>query len=131
EAKYFPTMRRMLPVHEAELRQEADRAERGEILAEAEPAILAAKGLDQITKAGMRHVLGLRTGPARRPVAARRPRRRREEWPLAGAGEPKTRRRRNRGCSEGHSRRAFRCLGGPLVGGTLTARSDPERTLVC
>jgi len=61
EAKYFPTMRRMLPVHEAELRQEADRAERGEILAEAEPAILAAKGLDQITKAGMRHVLGLRS----------------------------------------------------------------------
>lgn len=61
EAKYFPTMRRMMPVHEADLRREADRAERGEVLAEAEPAISAAKGLDEMTKAAMRHVLGLRT----------------------------------------------------------------------
>ena len=61
EAKYFPTMRRMSPVHEAELRREADRAERGEILAEAEPAIRVATGLDDVTKAGIRHVLGLRS----------------------------------------------------------------------
>lgn len=61
EAKYFPTMRRMSPVHETELRREADRAERGEVLAEAEPAIRAATGLDDVTKAGMRHVLGLRS----------------------------------------------------------------------
>ncbi|CAN5699676.1 hypothetical protein BH10PSE5_BH10PSE5_16820 [soil metagenome] len=60
EEKYFPTMRRMSPLHEAELRQAADKAERGEILAEAEPAIRAATGLDDLTKAGMRHVLGLR-----------------------------------------------------------------------
>jgi pimeloyl-ACP methyl ester carboxylesterase len=60
EAKYFPTMRRMAPVHAAELRREAGRAERGEILAEAEPAISTASGLDEMTKAGMRHVLGLR-----------------------------------------------------------------------
>lgn len=60
EAKYFPTMRRMLPIHEADLQREADRAERGEVLAEAEPAIKAATGLDDVTKAGMRHVLGLR-----------------------------------------------------------------------
>jgi pimeloyl-ACP methyl ester carboxylesterase len=59
EAKYFPTMRRMAPVHEDELRLEAARAERGEILAEAEP-LIAAAGLDEMTKAGMRHVLGLR-----------------------------------------------------------------------
>jgi len=61
EAKYFPTMRHMAPVHEAELRREADRAERGEVLAEAEPLIAAATGLDEMTKAGMRHVLGLRS----------------------------------------------------------------------
>ncbi|MFI4973516.1 MAG: alpha/beta fold hydrolase [Caulobacterales bacterium] len=61
EAKYFPTMRRMLPAHEEELRREADRAERGEVLAEAEPLISAATGLDEMTKAGMRHVLGLRS----------------------------------------------------------------------
>jgi len=60
-AKYVPTMRRMLPVHEAELRLEADRAERGEVLADAEPLIAAASGLDEMTKAGMRHVLGLRS----------------------------------------------------------------------
>jgi pimeloyl-ACP methyl ester carboxylesterase len=60
-AKYFTTMRRMLPVHEAELRAEADRAERGEVLADAEPLIAAAAGLDEMTKAGMRHVLGLRS----------------------------------------------------------------------
>jgi pimeloyl-ACP methyl ester carboxylesterase len=60
EAKYFPTMRHMLPFHEADLRQEADRAERGEVLAEAEPGISAATGLDDITKAGMRYVLGSR-----------------------------------------------------------------------
>jgi pimeloyl-ACP methyl ester carboxylesterase len=60
EAQYFPTMRRMLPVHAAELRREAVRAERGEIWAEAGPAISAARGLDEVTKAGMRHVLGLR-----------------------------------------------------------------------
>jgi pimeloyl-ACP methyl ester carboxylesterase len=59
--KYFPTMRHMLPVHEAELRLEADRAERGEVLADAEPLIAAATGLDEMTKAGMRHVLGLRS----------------------------------------------------------------------
>jgi len=61
ETKYFPTMRRMAPVHEADLRVEADRAERGEILAEAGPAISAAPGLDEMTKAGMRHILGLRS----------------------------------------------------------------------
>ena len=61
EAKYFPTMRRMLAVHEAELRREADRAERGEIWAEAGPAISAARGLDDMTKAAMKHVLGLRS----------------------------------------------------------------------
>jgi pimeloyl-ACP methyl ester carboxylesterase len=61
EAKYFPTMRRMAPFHEAELRREAERAERGEVLAEAEPLISAATGLDEMTKAGMRHVLGLRS----------------------------------------------------------------------
>jgi pimeloyl-ACP methyl ester carboxylesterase len=61
EAKYFPTMRRMLLFHEAELRREAARAERGEVLAEAEPAINAATGLDDVTKAGMRYVLGLRS----------------------------------------------------------------------
>lgn len=61
EAMYFPTMRRMMPFHEAELRREADRAERGEVLAEAEPAISAARGLDETTKGAMRHVLGLRT----------------------------------------------------------------------
>lgn len=61
EAKYFPTMRRMMPFHEADLRREADRAERGEVLAEAEPAISAARGLDPMTKAAMRHMLGLRT----------------------------------------------------------------------
>ena len=60
-AKYVPTMRRMAPVHEADLRQEAERAERGEVLAAAEPAIAAATGLDEMTKAGMRHVLGLRS----------------------------------------------------------------------
>ena len=60
-AKYFPTMRRMLPVHEAELRLEAGRAARGEVLAEAEPLIAAATGLDETTKAGMRHVLSLRS----------------------------------------------------------------------
>jgi pimeloyl-ACP methyl ester carboxylesterase len=60
-AKYVPTMRRMLPVHEAELRAEAGRAERGEVLAEAEPRIAAATGLDETTRAGMRHVLGLRS----------------------------------------------------------------------
>lgn len=43
EAKYFPTMRRVLPGHEAE------------------PRIAAATGLDAMTKAGMRHVLGLRS----------------------------------------------------------------------
>jgi pimeloyl-ACP methyl ester carboxylesterase len=59
EAKYFPTMRRMLPVHAAELRREAGRAERGELWAQAEPAITAARGLDAMTKAAMRHVLGL------------------------------------------------------------------------
>jgi pimeloyl-ACP methyl ester carboxylesterase len=61
EAKYFPTMRRMAPVHEAELSRQADRAERGEVLAEAEPLIAAATGLDEMTRAGMRHVLGLRS----------------------------------------------------------------------
>jgi pimeloyl-ACP methyl ester carboxylesterase len=61
EAKYFSTMRRMLPIHEAQLRREADRAARGEVLAEAEAAISAARGLDDVTKAGMRHVLGLRS----------------------------------------------------------------------
>jgi pimeloyl-ACP methyl ester carboxylesterase len=61
EAKYFPTMRRMLPVHETELRREADRAERGEIWAEAGPSIIAARGLDDTTKAGMRHIMGLRS----------------------------------------------------------------------
>jgi pimeloyl-ACP methyl ester carboxylesterase len=61
EAKYFPTMRRTAPTHEAELRAEADRAERGEILAEAGPAIDAASSLDEMTKAGMRHILGLRS----------------------------------------------------------------------
>jgi pimeloyl-ACP methyl ester carboxylesterase len=61
EAKYFPTMRRMLPVHAAELRLEAGRAERGEVLAEVEPLIRAASGLDEMTKEGMRHVLGLRS----------------------------------------------------------------------
>jgi pimeloyl-ACP methyl ester carboxylesterase len=61
EAKYFPTMRRMAPVHEADLRREAERAERGEILAEAGPAISAAPGLDEMTKAGMRYILGLRS----------------------------------------------------------------------
>jgi pimeloyl-ACP methyl ester carboxylesterase len=61
EAKYFPTMRRMMPAHEADLRREADRAERGEVLAEAEPAIAAAQGLDAMTKAAMRHVLGQRS----------------------------------------------------------------------
>lgn len=60
EAKYYPTMRRMLPLHEAELVREADRAERGEVLAEAEPAIGAARGLDEMTKTAMRHVLTLR-----------------------------------------------------------------------
>jgi pimeloyl-ACP methyl ester carboxylesterase len=60
ETKYFPTMRRMLPVHEAELRMAAERAGRGELLAEADPAISAATGLDDITKAAMRHLLGLR-----------------------------------------------------------------------
>jgi len=60
EAKYFPTMRQMLPVHAAELRLEADRAERGQTLAVAEPAIRAASGLDEMTKAGLRHILGLR-----------------------------------------------------------------------
>jgi pimeloyl-ACP methyl ester carboxylesterase len=60
-AKYFPTMRRMMSVHEAELRLEADRAERGEVLAEAEPLVAAATGLDEMTKAAMRHVLGLRS----------------------------------------------------------------------
>ena len=43
-AKYFPTMRRMMPVHEADLRLEAERAERGEVLAAAEPSIAAAPG---------------------------------------------------------------------------------------
>ncbi|HLY79805.1 MAG TPA: alpha/beta hydrolase [Caulobacteraceae bacterium] len=61
EAKYFSAMRRMLPVHAAELRREADRAERGEVLADAEPTINAATGLDDVTKAAMRHVLGLRS----------------------------------------------------------------------
>lgn len=60
EAKYFLTMRHELPVHAADLRREADRAERGEILTEAGPAISAASGLDEMTKAGMRHILGLR-----------------------------------------------------------------------
>ncbi|HEX3919243.1 MAG TPA: alpha/beta hydrolase [Caulobacteraceae bacterium] len=60
-AKYFPTMRQRLAFHEADLRREADRAERGEVLAEAEPAISAARGLDDVTKAAMRHVLGLRS----------------------------------------------------------------------
>jgi pimeloyl-ACP methyl ester carboxylesterase len=54
-------MRRMMPFHEADLRREADRAERGEVLAEAEPAISAARELDPMTKAAMRHMLGLRT----------------------------------------------------------------------
>jgi len=53
-------MRRMSAVHEADLRREADRAERGEALADAEPAIRASTALDDVTKAGMRHVLGLR-----------------------------------------------------------------------
>jgi pimeloyl-ACP methyl ester carboxylesterase len=60
EAKYYPTMRLMLPVHAAELAREADRAERGEVLAAAEPAIGAARGLDEMTRAAMRHVLTLR-----------------------------------------------------------------------
>ncbi|HXQ12043.1 MAG TPA: hypothetical protein VN805_13690 [Caulobacteraceae bacterium] len=51
----------MMAVHEADLRLEADRAERGEVLAEAEPLIAAATELDEMTKAGMRHVLGLRS----------------------------------------------------------------------
>jgi pimeloyl-ACP methyl ester carboxylesterase len=61
EQKYFPTMRRMAPMHEAELRDAAERAQRGELLAEAEPAIRAATGLNEITRAAMRHVLGLRS----------------------------------------------------------------------
>ncbi|MGH6971242.1 MAG: alpha/beta fold hydrolase, partial [Caulobacteraceae bacterium] len=61
EAKYYPTMRRMLPVHAAELEREADRAERGEVLAEAEPRIAAARGLDETTKSAMRHVVTLRS----------------------------------------------------------------------
>jgi pimeloyl-ACP methyl ester carboxylesterase len=61
EQKYFPTMRRMSPMHEAELRAAADRAERGELLAEAEPRIRAATGLNDTTRAAMRHVLGLRS----------------------------------------------------------------------
>jgi pimeloyl-ACP methyl ester carboxylesterase len=61
EAKYYPTMRRMLPVHVEELMREADRAERGEVLADAEPAINAARGLDEMTKSAMRHVLTLRS----------------------------------------------------------------------
>src|SRR5579871_3943020 len=42
ETKYFPTMRRMLPVHRAELEREAQRAERGDVLADAEPLIAEA-----------------------------------------------------------------------------------------
>jgi pimeloyl-ACP methyl ester carboxylesterase len=61
EMKYYPTMQRMLPVHVNELMREADRAERGEVLAEAEPAINAARGLDEMTKSAMRHVLTLRS----------------------------------------------------------------------
>ena len=58
--KYFPTMRRMLPVHLDELREAAERAERGDLLAEAEPALAGASGLDEMTKGGMRHVLASR-----------------------------------------------------------------------
>jgi pimeloyl-ACP methyl ester carboxylesterase len=61
ETKYYPTMQRMLPVHAEELIREADRAERGEVLAEAEPAINSARGLDEMTKSAMRHVLTLRS----------------------------------------------------------------------
>lgn len=60
EAKYYPTMQRELPFYVAQLRREADRAERGDVLAEAEPAIGAAPGLDEMTKSAMRHVLTLR-----------------------------------------------------------------------
>ena len=34
-------MRHIAPAHEADLRREADRAERGDVLAEAEPVIAA------------------------------------------------------------------------------------------
>jgi pimeloyl-ACP methyl ester carboxylesterase len=57
--KYFPTLRQMFPVHEAELKRDAERAERGELLAEAEPGIATARGLDDATRTAMRHVLGL------------------------------------------------------------------------
>jgi pimeloyl-ACP methyl ester carboxylesterase len=91
EAKYFPTMRHMLPFHEADLRQEADRAERGEVLAEAEPGISAATGLDDISKAGMRYVLGSR----RHFEGAlmnfwRRPVRRRRRWSPGSRGRSAT-----------------------------------------
>jgi pimeloyl-ACP methyl ester carboxylesterase len=61
EAKYYPTMQRVLPFYVADLRREAGRAERGEVLAEAGPAISASSGLDEMTKAAMRHVLTLRS----------------------------------------------------------------------
>ncbi len=61
EAKYYPTMQRDLPFYVADLKREAGRAERGELLAEAAPAISAAPGLDELTKAAMRHVLTLRS----------------------------------------------------------------------
>jgi|SRR5580658_8942785 pimeloyl-ACP methyl ester carboxylesterase len=61
EAKYYPTMQRELPFYVAELVREAGKAERGDLLAEAEPAISAALGPDEMTKSGMRHVLTLRS----------------------------------------------------------------------
>ena len=99
----------MLPVDAAELVREADRAERGEVLAEAEPAIGAARGLDEMTRAAMRHVLTLRshyeaaldeletatraqpheTAAGRTRLAGRAPRHRRQRRPIdraAGMG---------------------------------------------
>lgn len=56
EAKYFATMAAMRPRHEAELREAAARAARGELAAEAEPAIRAG-GFDAATRAAMLWVL--------------------------------------------------------------------------
>ncbi len=59
ELKYFETMRRMKPLHEAELRSAIAAAQRGDLRREAEPAIRRAHGLDAATKEAMLHILGL------------------------------------------------------------------------
>jgi pimeloyl-ACP methyl ester carboxylesterase len=59
QRKYFETMPRMLGLHEEELRSAMAAAARGDLRRGAEPAIRGARGLDEMTREAMLHLLGL------------------------------------------------------------------------